>query len=499
MPNRLDRLITASMPVVGIVLASRLTLEIAARPWNDWDPVRLAPVFALWHGHPLYPTPATGPPLSYCYGPVSALAYLPVVVATTPTAALLVAATMSVLFMLGPVLWLYLDRRILGPRRALDGVLAFMAVTAILLGTPALTYSLFSPVHDAVALGLGAIAAGVACRRRADDGPMSLAVSAVAAVLAVWAKQTMVPLLIALPIYVLVVEGRRSCVQYVTFVGAAGLAVSLLFFATFDRSGLLLNMFEVPSRHPVDKSLHDVLGALALQILYSGLAVALIGIALLSVRGIRTGDRRERSSVGPWLAFVLIGVLQTPLALLAFAKLGGDLNAFSSVLYHFAIGTGLLLLQLDVPRTATQTSGATFRIGKVWLLALAVLALVAPRRVTPGLDTTRPNPSEAAFAFERKHPGRAYFPWNTLSVVMADGRAYAAEDGVLSHTRMAGLPVSAERLRAHLPPDAKLLAFPPNYPVRWTGDFMREQLPEFRRPVRVRELPGWRCLKRDRS
>jgi hypothetical protein len=493
----LDRLITAFMPTLGVTLGLRLVLEITARPWKEWDPVRLTPVFALWHGYPLYPTSATGPALSYCYGPVSALAYLPVVVTSTPTAALLSAATMTVLFMLGPLLFLYLDRRIVGPQR-IDGVLAFMAVAGIVFVTPGLKYSLLSPAHDAVALGLGAVATTVLCRRRTTDGASSLALSSVAAILAVWSKQTMVPLLVALPIYVLVVEGARTCFRYVLFLGTVGVLVSLLFVTAFDWNGLLLNMFEIPSRHLYNKSLHVALGAFQLQILFSGLPVTLMGAAVLYVRSRATGSgRHDQTPWGPWLAFVLVGVLQIPLALLAFAKVGGDVNAFSIPLYNLAIGTVLLLLGLHAPRSRAQAPVVAPSIGKLWLLALSLLTLVPSRGVAHELAATHANPSEAAFAFERRHPGRAYFPWNMLSVVMANGKVYDAEDGLISHTRMAGLPVSIEQFRARLPPHAKLLALPPNYPVRWTRGFILEQLPEFRRSVTVSELPGWTCLKRE--
>jgi hypothetical protein len=494
-----DRLVLAVVPLLLLAVAFRLFVAIAARPYNAWDTVRLTPVFAFWHGYPLYPTPDTGPLLSFCYGPVSALAYLPLVLSPSPTFAVLAGATMTALMLLGPVLWIHLDR----PSSAdqfMNGVIGFLAFTGIALLLPSLTYSLFSPAHDAVALSLGAMSAAVLGRRGAGSGAASLIVSALLAILSVSAKQNMICILLALPLYLLMTEGVRDSMRYIWFLGLFGLGVSLTFLTTFDRDGLILNMLEIPAHHVRDKSLADSIRSLQYEL--PMVAIPLI-LALLYCRSERlflnsTTDHDVKPWRG-WLPFLILGASQIPLVLIAYSKLGGAPNSFSFSLYFLLIGSTLLLSRFG-DRSASSVDQRALhhrRVGQLVLLALSSVLILAPvLPITSSESLKYPDPLKTSFEFEKKYPGRAYFPWNTLSVVMAGGKVYHAEDGIIS-LAMGGMDLSIEQFHTYLPPGATLLALPPNYPAEWTGRRIQRVLPEFRQKISVDELPGWSVYERE--
>src|SRR5262249_49698039 len=79
---------------------------------------------------------------------------------------------------------------------------------------------------------------------------------------------------------------------------------------------------------------------------------------------------------------------------------------------------------------------------------------------------------------------------------MAGGKVYHAEDGIIS-LAMAGRDLTVDEFFAHLPPQATLLALPPNYPAPWTNLRIQRVLPQFRRPVKIDDLPGWSVFERD--
>jgi hypothetical protein len=491
----LDRLMYASIPLLLTACAVRILLGIAARPYSEWDTVRLTPVFAFWQGSALYPTPDTGPLISYCYGPVSALAYLPVVMSPTPTIAVLAAAALTVFLLLAPVLWILYDCQP-SPKQWLDAVVAFLAFCGIAFILPSLSYSLFSPAHDAVALGLGGIATAVVCRGRPNLGTVPLVISAITAVLSVWSKQTMVPLLVALPLFVLVTCGVRAVQRYVGLIAVFGIVSALLFAAVFGYDGLILNLFEIPLDHVRDKKLTD-----AIRYFQSELPVVVI---VLVFAMLYVGSRYQANSNEPvrprtsgyWLAFVTVGLMLVPSGLAAYIKLGGGENSFSFPLYFLAIGATVLLTELKKPSAVPEQKLIDCRVAQGMLLACGCLLLGGPVLSLKILEKANyADPLEAAFAFEKKYPGKAYFPWNTLSVVMASGNVYHAEDGILS-LAMAGRDLNVDQFHRHLPTHATLLALPPNYPAYWTNRRIQRVLPEFQKPVTVDELPGWMVYER---
>jgi hypothetical protein len=499
----LDRLVPASLPFLAGAVAIRIFLGVAARPFNEWDTVRIAPVIAFAHGYPLYPTPETGALTSFCYGPVTALLYLPLAFCPTPTVAVLAGAVTSVLCFLGPVFWICMRQRGVGPPHGVancgrhaprdePNLIGFLAFTGIVFLLPSLSYSLFSPAHDAAALGLGAMATGALCGDPAKLSLRSLVLSSLFAVLAVWAKQTMVALMLALPLVVLVIHGPRNSGRYLGLLAMWGVASIVVFAIAFDPTGLILNLVEIPLRHVRDKKLTDAIWFFQFEL---PVVAMLLVFGLVYYYSLERGPATAKRG-GAWLPFVIVGAMQLPAALAAYTKLGGGENAFSFSLYYLSIGSILLVLEIGTWAVAGDERYHGRVVRSVLLAACSTLVFAPVRPLKNLEDANYPDPLAAAFQFEKKNPGRAYFPWNTLSVEMASGNVYHAEDGILS-LAMAGIDLAVEQFHSHLPPHAKLLALPPNYPAYWTNRRIQRVLPEYHRQVTLEELPGWAVYERD--
>ena len=496
-----ERLRLAALPTLLLAFLLHIAIGVTTRPFSDWDTVRLTPVLALWHGYPLYPTLNEGPAISFCYGPVSALVYLPVVTLQSPTSVVIAGALLTVILILAPVLWVHLDRRIVGADSSTDGVMGFMAFCGLAFMSPALSYSLYSPAHDGVALSLGAIATGVLCRRPAHGGatPLkSLMISACVAVLCVWAKQTMVPILLALPVFVLLADSARNCLRYVLLLALFGTGISLLFLTTFGSEGLILNMFELPRQHPRQMGLLESLSAFLPA--FSVFGVVLLFVLLVFAQSDQLpgglAGYRQSNAVRGFLAFIIVGVSELPAGIIGYTKLGGYVNSFSLPLYYCGIATTLVLSGFSRAPVTGPHSPVKRRIAQALLVSIAFVHVLLPGWLGDLQADFRHNPLEAAFEYEKKYPGKAYFPWNTLSVLMAGGKAYHAEDGLIS-LRMAGMKLPSPQSRAFLPADANLVALPPNYPTNWTKGLVLEYLSDYRRRVAVDELPGWTVFERE--
>jgi hypothetical protein len=401
--------------------------------------------------------------------------------------------------LLAPVLWIHLDTWKTGSTQLIDCVLAFLVFAGFVCLLPSLTYSLFSPAHDAVALGLGAVATALLCRSKTSTGLAGPLLSAVLATLAIWAKQTMIPLLVALPLYTLIRDGVPSCRRYIGFLAVFGIAVSLLCFFVFDHEGLILNMFEVPLWHIRDKSVWDAIWSFQFEF---PVVTSLLIFGLLGCSWWKTFDpvpESQSNSPHRWLAFVLLGILEVPAGIAAYTKMGGSVNSFSFPIYYLAIGATLLVSKIGKSAGKDERLSFHRRVAQAALLSYSSILIFAPiLQIKAHESATYADPLQAAFAFEKNHPGEAYFPWNSLSVMMAGGRLYHTEDGIIS-LAMAGKDLSVEQFRAHLPPHATLLALPPNYPAYWTNRRINRVLPEFSRQITVDELPGWQVYEREVS
>jgi hypothetical protein len=501
--DALERFRAATSPLIACLFAWGLCREVAIAPFWEWNNVRLAPAFAIARGFELYSRPAHGAALSAMYGPVSAVAYLPATLAASPTVALLVAGGLALAYDFLPVLALFLRasgrRDPPGRGTAAISLSAFAVFGIVSLDLPSLNYSAGRVHADAPALGL-AMAACVATLEGWAGA------SAVLAGLSVLTKQTMLPIVVVLPVWVLLTTGRRALGRYLLGLALGGGLLLAATLAWFDARGLLFNVLTVPGRYPwkgrfPTNLMHSELGLLREGLFF---LVALTAGAVLLFSWADAGDGpswRRRLAENPWCLIGSVGVAMIPISVLGFVKEGGVVNAYSPTTYFLAAAFFLMAAQRlrpeprAAPRPEVRRLLATLAI--VGVSAYLIIAVQAVTMNVIGLRRIRPwaNRPQIAYDYLRRHPGAAYFPSQPLAHLMAEGKLYHFL-GALHERRVARIFVSEELVRAHLPPGFETLCYSTAKTEMYGDELASEFLSEYSVPVEVAELPGFACYRK---
>ncbi|MEM1170762.1 MAG: hypothetical protein AAGJ08_17195 [Cyanobacteria bacterium P01_H01_bin.35] len=529
--NSIDRYFTAAIPTVTFIFIVFVLIRILDAPFEDWNAIRLAPTFALTHGYQLYYGADTGPILNTIYGPITALAYLPTTLAISPTGAVMMGAFISAAFFFIPILWLVVceiheSQKVMSLNRSYKLLLftyAFYAFISFFFFSflSSLYFSAFNIHADAIALGLGAAACGFLYCRKHKDSLLSLLLSAIMIVLAIWAKQTALPLLIALPTYVLLADGRRCFKLYLLCIVISGLTISALLLTIFNPEYTFFNMLTIPGQHPwrVPGYLSDtqvialvasgkkVPGGKILPLLKAGIEMIFVCLVPAFIIFWRfryqflflptTFDRITGwLRYNRWSMLLIVAFFMIPTSLLGRVKVGGAINAFSFTLYFLAASATLAVFRLILDSGSINTSfSKLFTPLKFLTLALVITFFLNGIQLIgmlyPRLQKLPNNPQQVAYNYARHHPGEAYFPWNPLSSLMAEGKLYHFEYA-LEDRLLAGYPVNKENFKSYIPSNIQLLAF-----SNRNDGYVKQFLPEFSRQVKVDELPGWTVYMRE--
>jgi hypothetical protein len=474
----------------GVLLAAVVTLwqvvvaAVLGAPAINWVGARLAPTFGLVYGYRLYYPATEGPILNHVVGPASALAFLPTTIFRTPTPAILAGAALEVVYVCGPLL-LFVWRA--GGRTPAEQPLALACgVGACLLMTryPGSYYWLSILHADGPALGFGMLAC--AALVSADGTPpttRALVASAMAAVLAPWAKQTEAPLPIALVLAVWLMHGRALAVRYALIVAVVGVLVSAVFLAWFGRP-MIFNMVEILSHHGWYKPGVAGLAATFWSLLWNVRGILAL-FATAAVASVLVAGERSRWTAGAWIPPVLVALFLLPTSTLSANKIGGEPYALHSASYLLA-ATAVLLVELA--RRAAPARALAWAFCAVALLA----AWQSGKAATWNLRASPwENDNQQAYEFARRHPGEAYFPWQPLASLLAEGQLYHFEYGMMDRF-IAGYEPTPEHVRAHLPPRLRWIAARTRV---WTFRYF----PEYSATVNLEELPGWIVLTRPES
>jgi hypothetical protein len=492
-----DRLWAAAVPVLLATLAWHWLVVLVVLPdGGPWSGIRLAPAMSLWYGYRLYEPPDTGLELGWVYPPVGALAYLPVTLIGDPTLAPLAGRCLTMIYDLGPVVWLILSAGTRRDRQA-RWVRLLLLLTFALLTTQsrALSYCSTEVHADAPALGLGALALGLLgrCQGPADRARRWGAI--VLAALAVWSKQLMAPVFGLLPLWVLVREGLGPALRFGLAWVVGGLAIGLAMIAAFPPRAMLFHILEITRQHP-----WNAVGLLSIAgIFFNKMEVEHVIILMLAAAGLacRPALREATSEDRPaaWPLFLAAGLVQSPLAILGLIKKGGHDNQLAFSLYFLAIGTVLLLVRVLERDQAEERREGTARLPLAILGVDLVLALIGTQWVALRLamgQPTGPDP-RVVVRYLRAHPGEAYFPWNPLEHLMVERRATHSEYGVYDR-ELANVPLSRTHFLQYVPPRARRICYPEGITVaeqitlRYAGGHWER--------TSVRELPGWICFER---
>lgn len=456
-----------------IAAGTFLVLFVVLSAWYarhlDWNAMRLAPAAAALNGERIYPGYDVGVVTGHIYPPLGALAFSPI--AWLPDISLMMSAGSLLAFA-----YFVLPLVLLGHFVVREAIVSTRDTMAILIG--ALLLAVFDVrlryaavmIHaEAPAVGLAALAMILAAWA-GPESPRCWLWSGVFAAAAVAAKQTLVPTAVALGCLALC-SGGRSVRDYATGTFAAGAICTAYILIREDWASFIYNCIWIPGHHPWNtrefsfapgqppngQSLAERGRALVDAFLYlaSSWWPAFVGAAW-SLHWLWRGRFRAASPLTRTAAAAAFCALfQFPLALPAFLKVGGDVNALDPFLNPLLLMLVALALAAVVPGSASRAAGR-----RIILAAIVVLlACNIPRfGFLAGVALQRPEPNRAMVSYLRAHPGEVYLPWNPLHSWVAERRRDHFEYGVFDRL-LAGRPVPEHHYRAHLPPRLRYIAF----------------------------------------
>lgn len=506
----LDQLMAASTPIVLLILSGLFLREFVSSPFRDQNSPLLTPTFALVQGYQIYYGPDSGPALGTPYGPVNSLSYLPATIANSPTMAIIIAEFLAITFYFLPIFWLHVGEHWKNSHKFKIACYVFLLFCFFTINSSALKGPAFMIHADAPAMGLSAAACAVLYYRKRKDSIASLLLSSVLAVLAVWTKQVTVPLLVALPTYILLADGLRCAIRYILCLFVSGSLISTLLLILFNAKALLFNMFTVPSHTPWigfgtgEVEAWSLKGIVSLVLVAQNLLDRTLGLWVLVALYIgyqlllsseRKTTIREWLNQNRWFMLVIVSLYMMPISLLQLVKIGGNDNAYGYTVYFLLAATNLALIKAATESTSLYSQFAQ-TIAKLFVFLMVIgIALIQIPSMAPifvRLPKLGDNPQEVAYNYSKKHPGEAYFPWNPLSTFMAEGKLYHWSYKIYE-LEEANFKVSDERFRQYIPANAKFVAFSSRLVLENTLQY----LPEFSKRVTVDELPGWIVYARD--
>ncbi len=454
----------------------------------EYSTIRLQRSFVLAAGEPLFAAPGEGAILNTIYGPIAPLVFLPATLFAAPSTSVLAGSVLALIWFFGPAGLLLV--RCGGRWGAAVGLPLMVAVA---LDVWPLTYAGFTVHVDGPALGLGLLACMAVIPGEGGSERRSFALASIAAVLAVWTKQVMAPLPVAMVVYVGWAMGWRSACRLVGWLLVVGSGVGLLVVALFGPlSSLWLYLVVVPGGHGwrwAEVAQWTSTFRLLLVEAASVWAVVLL-VCAARLKSARRQTENRRSLAYPRL-LALVAVVLLPMAVLGRIKVGGDANAFSYVLYFVLVG-GLAGLVATARSTVPSEGRRLARSGSMVLLTGLVLVLTvfqAPPsswRWRQALNLAQ-WPQEWALAYAKTHPD-IYFPRLSMVHYLAHGDIVHQGVGLLD-LFLAGIDIDHEMIADRLPRPLAGVAFQDNgfqgdiayMPILWAFTEMTrdEALPGF--------------------
>ncbi len=478
--RRRGRLSAALLPVAMLLAAVQIVLSIARQPQLIWNDVRLARSAAMLRGFPLYPQKDTaGPVIGTLHTPASHVLYLAAAWIPTPTAAILVASAFSAVLAFAPLVWLLLLRE---PLPADGNKWCFLFCMSALLASPGANNAVFMIHTDPAALAFAALA----CASLLTEGHGYIA-SGIFIALAIWSKQTMLPLALCLSGFAWVADGARAAMRCLA---SAAISLCILLAVTTAFVGapaFFFNVWTLATHRPLKQGA-DLILAQAFRDLKLEMLIAFLPTALfVAFSWPGKGRLRERVRLSlrenRWLTFETAAVSLAPAALKAIVTVGADVNHLGLVCYLGFAGAALGCLQYwESPLRSLRLAARVFVAAGIGISVTPGAAMA----IRPAIAAIPANDTCVAWRYLRGHPGRVWFPWNPLAHVLAEGRVYHFE-GALLDREVAGFPLGEQQVRAGIPV-GRMIAFPPGMDAKSAA--MRGFVNGFQKGSDP-DLPGW--------
>lgn len=419
-----------ALALAGAVAALWLWRCWCIFPLHPWNELRLQPSFLLAAGEPFYPGPATGPATTWLYGPLPVLLFWPATLAVDAAAALLTAAGLNLLHVVGPLAaFCLLAPSPVGP------VQRGLAVVACIAFWPGSSLHYLQADNLVVACGL----AGALLLLRRPNAPVFAWAAAGCAVAALACKQTALEVGAAQLAWSWAVQGRAAAAAHFGRLAACGLLAAGVAVALFGASPLAFHLLALPGALPWAEEPGARLAAFAPWLALHVFAPALFLVA---------ARRQVWTRSSPLLLPALLWLAALPPGLAGLLKIGGTINSLHGLLYLLPAA-----LLLPVPATSRRRAGAA-----VLALAATVLGYRLLATPTPVWRPLVEHLRQADF-LAREFPGQIWFPWNPLVTTYREQRHDHTEDGLVIR-QLAGRALDDRRLRENLPPHWRMVALP---------------------------------------
>jgi hypothetical protein len=493
-------LVAAAIPVcvyVSLALAFASARINTSRYQDNFDTARLTPSVALAKGHQVYSTSTEGSVQTTMYPPMWMISYLPVALADTPSGVLQTGVLLTLLFSFIPVILLLVNG---SPSIGLV-VLGSTSFFLLSRSIDSLSYSMMRPHADAPSLGY-AMMACVLTLRPGIPTARRLACVGLLAWGSILSKQVMFPILVALPLWFLLVHGRRAAARLVLWLGLTGIGLSVPLIAFFGPEGVLFNCLTIPARTPWMASQYPRFIAAFLAgadlVAHSVPLVVLLTVGAVVAVGGRLSFRLSAESLRPfltanaWALPVLVALTMVPTSIMGRVKIGGYINTFSPTTY-FLLAAGILVV-MRIPKRFEETSDDFKTSHGLLALCSLVLALGGGARL-PFLAAdllSDEHRSQQAYEFLiREDPG-AYFPMHPLAHLLADGSLFHYGAALYDREVLARLPLSAQQRKSHFPESPTSVCWDRGEEWARGRDFL-----EYRRRIEVPSLgAAWECYAR---
>lgn len=493
-------LVAASIPICLYVALSLAVIKTTRGDLSIWATARLAPSVAFAQGHEVYSTSRHGAVETTMYPPMWVVSYLPVALGKTPAEVLRLGLIVTLLLSFLPVI-LLLATASPYPSTATLGAASFFLLSLMF---DSLGQSLFQPHADAPALGFAMLACALILWK-GSSSTRRLALVAALVWCSIYSKQVMVPLLVALPLWVLLAHGRSVALRFFGLLAVTGAGLGALLLAFFSPEGVYFNTIAIPSRVPWILSEYG--RGVAALLVGSGLLVHAVPLlVVLTVGGVLSVVLRPRSSgrqtglrlflaVNPWCLPALVALAMVPVSVLGRTKMGGYVNTYSPTVY-FLLAAGILSI-LCLPRF--RDLGTVFDQTVLGLTALCALLLALGGAASlPRLADDPPlreHSSQTAYDFLIREDPRAYFPEHPLAHLLADGSDLHFASAIYDRAYLARIPLSTEQRERHFPARPSVVCWDALWPEEWVR---ATYLSEFDERVATPALgPGWECFRRD--
>ena len=481
--------------LIALLAAANILLAALYEPFEIWDDGRLAASAVLSHGMQLYATPGGDAVMTTMYPPVWALSYVATTWVNSPAEVFLVGRLLTAFFAFVPVLLLLAKRSAAAPL----GILGFGLFVFASYRIPPLAYSTFRPHADAPSLGLALLSCLIVLSsqgRRFEGWLMPICVT-LCAWLAVGAKQTMLPLIVAILAWVLTVGGGRPLVRYVVAAAATGLFVVVLGIGFFPPDALFLNLVTIPSRFPLLGRFPFNVARVTHELLESSWPLLVVLAAGVSVRhALRREDWQDWLQMSAWPLMLLVAFFHLPISYLGRLKLGGWPNNLSPTVYFLMVGVCLILVEPERLKALhsralaerIRFSAKAFAIagglilGSYWSLDLLTLV---------NNESIPINRSQLAFEYLNAG-GDAYFPSRPLAHIMAQDKAFHFAPTVYDWEVIAGVALGDEQKKHFFPDSPAMVCWERNV---WGSQYvLKEYFPTYVRAVSIDRLPTFTCF-----